>query len=566
LGESFNNFREKVKEDANKLKEDLVDMVNHIKEKGPEVIKNTIDNFINNLLDGISKKIHDDEIDYGRGNFNSVKLALNDMNYRKILKKKIYWKDFNNSPISEFIKKLPKVDLHCHLGGCARTQDLIEIAKVFPKNQDMIDKIEDFFTFYDDHNIKEFFRQNPKKIAQNIYSIENLEEIKALHYANIIQYLVDKNLVHLLECIYEIQDNSGKIINLSHKGQPTKWFSGIGLKQYLNLGAWAGSTLLQNSAAINKAIECLCNFGRQHNLKYLELRFNPLSYSREDLRPEDVYKIVKNAILKHRGDIIINIIFIANKPKGVDDLDLKKYKIKMLELVMLIEKITENQDDLKYDFKPRIVGFDIAGLEEFFHKNIHYGFTNIISSTRNDIFSLFSKKIFITIHSGETDIKENPFKPRLIIPFIDAVIQLGADRLGHALNISEQFFHKIKRKNITIELCPSSNCQISTFLKVPWVEYNENEKNQENLKNYPLEKYLKHNLIVTVNTDDPGISKTNWTKELFLASALSNNPLEISDIIRLIYNGLESSFLLDFEKQHLIRIFDKEIKDLLIEF
>ncbi len=209
--------------------------------------------------------------------------------------------------------------------------------------------------------------------------------------------------------------------------------------------------------------------------------------------------------------------------------------------------------------EPRLVGFDIAGIEDFFHKHIQSGPNSIISTTRSIIYDLFETNIFITIHCGETRIDRTLSQIKIISKhdsFIDAVMELGADRLGHALNISGPFFHKIKRKNITLELCPSSNCQTNFFSQTPWID------KSEKIKEYPLLKYLNLGLNVCVNTDDPAISKTDWTRELFIASALCSKPLSIEQVIKLVYNGIRGAFLLDNEKEELEKVFNKEIMDL----
>jgi len=574
LGEIFDNFKEKIKNDYNRLKEDIKETVNHIREGISDAVLNKIDHFIYGFLEDISNKIHDDDSYYDYKNFASIKEATNDLKLKKFLERKVCWNDLKNPEIYKFIKKLPKIDLHCHLGGCARKPDIFKIAETYPPFQELIQIIQSFFMKKSKEDLEILFQNKPVDVVQAIYTTANINNLKAVHYANIIQYLAKNNLKGLLDSVYKIKDKSGNAHDLIKNEQSTKWFSNLGLKKYLSLGDWAGSTLLQTKEAIEKAIECLCSYGKEHNLRYLELRFNPLSYSREKLTPEDVYKFINNSIQKFRKDIIINIIFCVGKPKGAENLELREFKKDLIEIVTLIEEIIQSEEDSKGEFRPRLVGFDIAGLEDYFHEDIRYGASDIIASTRDEIISLFSKKIFISIHCGETQIYKSSMiggKKKKFNVFINSLIQLGADRLGHALDIPEQLFHKIKRKNITIELCPSSNCHTGLFLKTPWLVLDKFKDDitvkslEVNQLKYPLSKYLNSDLNVTINTDDPAFSKTDWTKELFLASELSIHQLDLIKIIKLIYNGLKGAFILESEKKKLELRFNQEIKSTLEE-
>lgn len=448
------------------------------------------------------------------------------------------------------------VDLHCHLGGCARVSDIVEIAKTYPQKSDLRNDIENFFISHDSEEISLLFRKNPKLIIREIFPANIYKKIEAMHYANIIQYVSEKNVVELLDSLYH-SDESLKLIN---NNVPTKNFSNIGLENYLNLGDWAGSNLLQTEKAIKKAIECLYIFTQEHNVKYLELRLNPISYSREGLSPEKVYDYIIESLSKYKDDILVNIIFIASKPKGKSEQALDIFIKNLLELNILIKQIHEKEKIKEGKLEPRLIGFDIAGLEDFFHGHIHFGSQDIISTTQNLIYNLANTKIFITIHCGETRIDRNLSKNKIISKhnsFINAVMKLGADRLGHALNIKGPFIHKLKSKNITLELCPSSNCQTNYFSRTPWID------KSEIVIEYPLLKYLKWGLKVSVNTDDPAISKTDWTNELFIASALCSNPLSIEQIIGFIYTGLRGAFLLENEKKELESVFNRDILDLL---
>lgn len=558
MGENFENSKETLKESFNTLKEDVKKVLKEFGEVSSDFFLEKFNNLFKPLGDLLESFQDTPNITYS-DNFSSVKEKLSLSNFIDFLSQNVELSQINNDLIFHFIKKLPKVDLHCHIGGCARISDIVEIAKTYPRKSDLRNNIENFFASHDSGEINRLFRKNPKLIVREIFPSKNYENIKAIHYANIIQYVFENNELELLDSLYHYE-HSGEIIKLIDKNIPTKKFSNIGLEKYLKLGDWAGSTLLQTEKAIKKAIDCLYLFIKEHNVKYLELRFNPKSYTREGLSLESVYNYIIESLSKFKDDILVNIIFIASKPKGKSEQALDIFKLNLQELVILIKKINAMEKINEHKLEPRLVGLDIAGIEYFFHKHIQTGSEDIISATRNIIYDLFKTKIFITIHCGETGIDRTLSKIKIISKhdsFINAVMDLGAERLGHALNISGSFIHKLKIRKTTLELCPSSNCQTNYFSQTPWID------KSEKVVEYPLLKYLNWGLKVTVNTDDPAISKTDWTNELFIASALCSKPLSIEQIIRLVYNGVRGAFLLGNEKEELERVFNREIMDLL---
>jgi len=100
---------------------------------------------------------------------------------------------------------------------------------------------------------------------------------------------------------------------------------------------------------------------------------------------------------------------------------------------------------------------------------------------------------------------------------------------------------KFRDKNIVIELCPSSNFQICDY----------------ETKEYPLRKYLTEGLKVTLNTDNPGISRTDITNEYkFMAEYADLTKLEV---IQLLRNSFQAVFLPKDIKKKLIVEVEEEL-------
>lgn len=85
-------------------------------------------------------------------------------------------------------------------------------------------------------------------------------------------------------------------------------------------------------------------------------------------------------------------------------------------------------------------------------------------------------------------------------------------------------------------MCPSSNHQICNF----------DIKNGG--KNYPLRYYFDFGLKVTINTDNPGISRTDITNEYLLASNVAS--LSKYEILNILRNSVQAVFLSKDEKSN----------------
>ncbi len=138
----------------------------------------------------------------------------------------------------------------------------------------------------------------------------------------------------------------------------------------------------------------------------------------------------------------------------------------------------------------------------------------------------------ITVHAGEA---AGPESVR------QAIEELGAERLGHAVHAIEDaaVLDLIAARGVVIESCPTSNIQTST---VP------------SYAAHPLPAFLRRGLLVTLASDDPGISAIDLPYEYRVArDQLGLTPDELR---RIQANGVAAAFLSAAERDQLWR--DKE--------
>jgi adenosine deaminase len=134
----------------------------------------------------------------------------------------------------------------------------------------------------------------------------------------------------------------------------------------------------------------------------------------------------------------------------------------------------------------------------------------------------------ITIHAGEAAGPESIWQ---------AVRELGATRLGHAVTAAQDpaLLDYLAEHGVSIETSLTSNVQTST---VP------------DYASHPARSFLQRGLLVTLNTDDPGISAIDLAHEYEIAAPAAGLTLE--QIHRAQRNALDAAFLTHQEKAALL--------------
>jgi adenosine deaminase len=111
----------------------------------------------------------------------------------------------------------------------------------------------------------------------------------------------------------------------------------------------------------------------------------------------------------------------------------------------------------------------------------------------------------------------------------DAVIQLGAERIGHGTSAIQdaKLMDLLKERGIPLEICPTSNVITGKYVH----RYEE----------HPIKDFLARGLVATLNTDDPILFDVELNEEYRRAS----EKVGISEegILKLLRNGVSSTFM-----------------------
>ena len=93
----------------------------------------------------------------------------------------------------------------------------------------------------------------------------------------------------------------------------------------------------------------------------------------------------------------------------------------------------------------------------------------------------------------------------------------------------------LRERQIPVEVCPTSN--VCTGLV-------------SRFQDHPLLKFLEEGLLVTLNSDDPGLFGTSLEREFVLAE--KHFALSMQQLARFSENAIRAAFLIEDEKRNLL--------------
>jgi len=243
---------------------------------------------------------------------------------------------------------------------------------------------------------------------------------------------------------------------------------------------------------------------RNEGIDYIELRFSPWFMAEpHQLDPVGVVEAVVDGVQEGERDfgIKVNLIGIISRTYGVE--------IGWKELDALLAQ------------RENLVGLDLAGDEVNFPAS---WFKEHFKKGRDAGWQ-------ITAHAGESAGSMSIWQ---------AIRDLGASRVGHAVRAIDDLdlMDYMLENRVGIETNLTSNLQTMT---VP------------DLVTHPIKEFLTRSLLVTLNTDDPGISRIDLPYEYNIAALASG--LTREQTYQMQRNALETAFLSEAERASLLNKF-----------
>ena len=246
------------------------------------------------------------------------------------------------------------------------------------------------------------------------------------------------------------------------------------------------------------------------NVKYMELRFTPVALSRAERFPlHDVIDWVLSSA-KDAGEthgVTVRLIASVNRHESAE----------------LAEQVAWLAAD---HVKDGLIALDLAGNEADFPSQPFYG-----------IFKEAKQAgLHVTIHAGEWGPAYN---------VREAIEEIGADRIGHGVRVMEDdsMVALARERQTAFEVCITSNYQSGVF---------------ESLETHPLMQMLEAGLNVTINTDDPSISRITLSHEYYAACEDLKMPQKT--LKQRIVAAAKASFIEENEKAKLVKQLEKDLK------
>ncbi|MBW1800289.1 MAG: hypothetical protein JRJ85_06115 [Deltaproteobacteria bacterium] len=265
-----------------------------------------------------------------------------------------------------WLKKIPKAELHCHLGGIATVAEMIEIAR---ESKPLVDKYRTRL----DPWIEKWRHFIDEKTPEEIRGHTLWKDIRSA-VPEVPEPGCSAAFLLLFEDRPELLDRVlyGPYLEESR-------FCGIGFEPYETLGDLQGSGLLQSEGSIRAACGTLSKKAVEHNVRYMEIRCSPCNYVRGGLTSEDVARVIDEGI-GSLGRFSHSLIFIASRHGALS---------RVWEHVELAERLLGNDGS---GF-PGLQGFDLAGNEK----------TRSAGAMREALMPMMEKCLHLTIHAGEKE-------------------------------------------------------------------------------------------------------------------------------------------------------------------
>ncbi len=186
-------------------------------------------------------------------------------------------------------------------------------------------------------------------------------------------------------------------------------------------------------------------------------------------------------------------------------------------LIVIIQRtlpreVAESLIDFVINHKNTVIGIDLADNEDGFQAK---PFEKIFQKAK-------SAGLSITVHAGEIPTQQS------ILNIEDSIRFLGANRIGHGIQAihSPSVLKLLRDENIPLEVCPTSNYLTQVVPK---------------LTGHPLRSLFNEGILLTINTDDPGLFDYTLSDELKVVHDIlgfSESELKLFQKI-----GFEKSFI-----------------------
>lgn len=404
-----------------------------------------------------------------------------------------------------WLQALPKADLHRHLGGCLSLPQQQAVA------QAIWDQIDDENRLYRLNELREQLTNSewPWDWPPRLKGPDRAEWSAAL--------LLHANPAQLQRQLWDVTEPRVALKQHAH-----------GFAAYERPGELSGSALLTHAAALRPYARAVVQQARDEGLAYVELRGSPHKY-----RPTDpaAWLAEFRAALMEAGAATHGQDghALAQSPRIGFIWILDRRQREALPAVVR-QAVAAVADQAGF-----LLGLDLAGDEG----------THNPAELAPSFLPVFEACLPVTIHAGEGESAEHIWQ---------ASYHLHADRIGHGLTLAQhrELMHRFRDRGICLELCPTSNREVVGFA-------DPDVPASHGLPVYPLRAFLDAGLPVTLNTDNPGISRTTLADEFLTAARMTPTGLTLWEVLALTRQSFVHAFLPAAERERLLKAVDEAV-------
>jgi adenosine deaminase len=282
-----------------------------------------------------------------------------------------------------------------------------------------------------------------------------------------------------------------------------KRFNYKGFPQFIEAWTWK-NRFLREYEDFTHIAELMARDMAAQNIRYAEVFFSPSFFARTGLAVQEIAHAVRVG-LSRVTEIEISLIADLVRDYGPES-----------EMTVL--------EQLKEVKEKGIVGIGIGGSENEYPPA---PFKELYAEAKAAGFHL-------NAHAGEAAGAHS---------IRDAVLELGAERIGHGTRAFEdpELMEYLVYHRIPIEMCPVSNVRTGVV---------------RSLSEHPIRQYFDAGMVVSVNTDDPKMFQTRLADEYrLLEEQCGFFRLEIQD---LIISAIRAAWLQEDRKASLVADFRRD--------
>lgn len=397
----------------------------------------------------------------------------------------------------DLIRRLPKAELHCHLGGLPNLDAQKGIGAAIWADMNADQRNGAMQAVADLLSQQSWPWEWPSTfLSRQLAPVARAERAAAL-LVNATELQLQHNLYTATEPRIALRE------------------SDYGFAVYERPGELTGSSVLGHPAALPPYVATIRAYTGNESIRYLELRGSPHKYSDDPvawLRELRSY-LADDHSCSYRFIWIIDRrqnnagSFVAQAVSALQDTSLGKF----------------------------LVGLDVAGDENVAKPQ----------AIAADFLPAFEHCLPVTIHAGEGESAENIWQ---------AAYHLHADRIGHGLTLADhpELLQRFRNRGICLELCPSSNREVIGYRDPAFTH-------SSNRPHYPLLQLWQSGVALTINTDNPGISRTTLTNEFIAAARMTSHRISLWDCLALIKQAFVHAMASAEDRETLLKLCDGEI-------